>query len=192
MTDAVTKQLWNRIKRLLPRSHDPTVVLLKGHLLVEEQLFACIASHCRDATKLEDARLTFAQKLRLAQALCGIQSLAACRNSAIAHEKHANVPTKAVCAFQKHGYFDRLLAHSLEKLNALRNRMAHRVEVPDFDSRLDDYLKAWAEEEFVQRKTRRERTRDLRNTLIIQIAMLAGMSEAAEYLGPTVSHARRA
>jgi hypothetical protein len=70
--------------------------------------------------------------------------------------------------------------------------MAHRVEVPDFDSRLDDYLKAWAEEEFVQRKTRRERTRDLRNTLIIQIAMLAGMSEAAEYLGPTVSHARRA
>ena len=158
MTDAVTKQLWNRIKRLLPRSHDPTLVLLKGHLLVEEQLFACIAAHCRDATKLEDARLTFAQKLRLAQALCGGLSV----------------------------------AHSLEKLNALRNRMAHRVEVPDFDSRLDDYLKAWAEEEFVQRKTRRERTRDLRNTLIIQIAMLAGMSEAAEYLGPTVSHARRA
>ena len=158
MPDAVTKQLWNRIKRLLPRSHDPTLVLLKGHLLVEEQLFACIGAHCRDATKLEDARLTFAQKLRLAQALCGLQSV----------------------------------AHSLEKLNALRNRMAHRLEIPDLDSRLDDYLKAWAEDEFVQPKTSRERTRNLRNTLIIQIAILAGMSGAAEHLGPTVSHARRA
>jgi hypothetical protein len=137
----------DRIKRLLPRSHDPTLVLHKGHLLVEEQLFACIAAHCPDATKLEDARLTFAQKLRLAQALCGLQSV----------------------------------AHSLEKLNALRNRMAHRVEVPDFDSRLDDYLKAWAKDEFVQPKTRRERTRRLRNTLMIQIAWLAGVSEAAEY-----------
>src|ERR1035437_3619166 len=158
MPDAVTNQLWNRIKRLLPRSHDPTLVLLKGHLLVEEQLFACIGAHCRDATKLEDARLTFAQKLRLAQALCGLQSV----------------------------------APSLEKLNALRNRMAHRVEIPDFDSRLDDYLKAWAEDEFVQPKTSRERTRNLRNTLIMQIAILAGMSGAAEHLGPTVAHARRA
>ena len=39
-----------------------------------------------------------------------IRGLAACRNNAFAHEKAANVPTKAVCAFQKHGYFNRLLA----------------------------------------------------------------------------------
>jgi hypothetical protein len=39
--------------------------------------------------------------------------LAACRNSALSHEQHANLPIKAVCAFQKHGYFDRLLARKI-------------------------------------------------------------------------------
>ena len=157
MPKTVTNKLWDRIKRLLPRSHDPTLVLLKGHLLVEEQLFAYIVAHCQDATKLEDARLTFAQKLRLAQALSG----------------------------------DLSIAHSLEKLNALRNRMAHRVEVPDFDNRLDDYLKAWAEDEFVKAKTNRGRTRDLRNTLIVQIAMLAGMSRGVQAVRRKVSHPQR-
>ena len=41
------------------------------------------------------------------------KQLAACRNNAFAHEKAANVPTKAVCAFQKHGYFNRLLTPAI-------------------------------------------------------------------------------
>jgi hypothetical protein len=158
MPKPVKDELWNRVKRLLPPSHDPTLVLLKGHLLVEEQLFACIAAHCRDRTKLEDARLTFAQKLKLVQALFGRLSM----------------------------------AHSLERLNSLRNRMAHHVEIPDLDSRIDDYLKAWAEEDFVQPTTKRARTRVLRNSLIFQVAVLAGMSESTEYLMQKEPHAHRA
>jgi hypothetical protein len=160
MPNHVEDKLWNRVKRLLPRSHDPYLILLKGHLLIEEQLFAYISAHCRNTDKLEDARLTFAQKLRLAQAFSG-------------------------------GLTESHVGRSLEKLNAIRNKMAHRAEVPDLDSRLDDYLKAWAEEEFVQPKTARERSRYLRNTLIFQIAMIGGMADSVTYLQKSVSRVRK-
>ena len=159
MSDHTKHPLWIRIRRLLPRAHDPTLVLLKGHLLIEEQLFAYIATHCRQPKSLEKARLTFAQKLRLAQSLSG--------------------------AFTE-------LVHPLEKLNAIRNKMAHHVEISDLDTRLDDYLKAWAGDEFVPPKTMRERTRHLRNCLIVQIAIIAGMSEGTQAVRHQIEYAQRA
>jgi hypothetical protein len=44
-------------------------VLLKGHLLLEEALSRLIDLYVYDSTYLEDARLTFKQKLNLAKAL---------------------------------------------------------------------------------------------------------------------------
>jgi hypothetical protein len=160
MANQVENELWTRMKRLLPRSHDPSLILLKGHLLVEEQLFSYIEAHCRNASKLEDARLTFAQKLRVAQALSG-------------------------------GLTDSQMARSLETLNAIRNKMAHRAEVPDLENRIDDYIKAWAEDSFVRPKTSRERSRWLRNTLVFQIAMIAGMAESARVVQQSHAHARK-
>ena len=138
--------LWNRINRLLPRTQDPTLVLLKGHLLIEEQLFAIIAKHCRDASTLEEARLTFVQKLRVAQALSN--------------------------SLSGQGF---PLIQSLKKLNSIRNRMAHHAEIPDLDSRIDEYLRSWDPSGFVTPTTQRERTRYLRNTLIIHIGLLSGI-----------------
>lgn len=143
-SDLTTNRLFARISRLLPRGHDPTLVLLKGHLLIEEQLIAYIATYCRKPKLLEDVRLTFAQKLRLARSLSGDL-------------------TDQFCP--------------LDKLNAIRNRMAHHAEISDLNSRLDDYLKTWAGDGFVPPKTMQERTRLLRSSLISQIAMIAGMSE---------------
>jgi len=159
MSRTAKNPLWLRVRRLLPRGHDSTPVLLKGHLLIEEQLFAFIAAHCRHPKLLEEVRLTFAQKLRLAQSLSG-------------------------------GFTD--LVRPLEKLNAIRNRMAHHVEITDLDTRIDDYLRAWAEDEFVPPKTARDRTRHLRNSLIFQIAMIAGMSGAERAVRHSIEHERRA
>jgi len=60
--------LYERFRRLLPlRNLEFTV--LKGHLLVEEQLQVFLEASCRHPGFLEDARLSFSQKARLTQAL---------------------------------------------------------------------------------------------------------------------------
>jgi len=142
---------WNRIKRVLPRGNDPTLVILKGHLLIEEQLSRLIASHCCKPTRLEGARLSFAQQVKLADGLSGCLS-------------GSGFP----------------LLTSLEKLNAVRNRMAHHADVPDLNQRVDEYLRSWDAADFRPPSGQRERIRWLRNTLIIQIGLLSGFGRASE------------
>ncbi len=57
-----------RFKRLIPKSQDCTVILLKGHLLIEEQLRALVEALVEDPRALADARLTFQQWLCLGKA----------------------------------------------------------------------------------------------------------------------------
>ena len=59
----------DRFKRLIPRSQDCTVILLKGHLLIEEQLQALVEALVKDSRPLGDARLTFHQWLCMGKAL---------------------------------------------------------------------------------------------------------------------------
>ncbi|HEY9756051.1 MAG TPA: hypothetical protein V6C97_12870 [Oculatellaceae cyanobacterium] len=60
-----------RVRRLLPKSQDLTLVVLKGHLLVEEMLEKLIEENFREPNHFKDARFTFLQKCRLAQAILG-------------------------------------------------------------------------------------------------------------------------
>ena len=96
-----------RIKGQLPRSRDPILVVLKGHLLLEEALEQLISASCDVPSELEKARLTFAQKLSLVCALSPILSDS-----------------------------DRSF---VRKLNAMRNKMAHRLD--GFDA--EHELNAW-------------------------------------------------
>jgi hypothetical protein len=57
--------------RHLPRGRDFTLIIIKGHLLVEERLNDMIACVVDDEARLRDARLTFFQKLCLCQAIYG-------------------------------------------------------------------------------------------------------------------------
>jgi hypothetical protein len=68
---AGSSQRLKRIKQLLPKSRDPVLVVLKCHLLIEEQLERLIESRLRDDRALPDLRLRFEQKLKLASALFG-------------------------------------------------------------------------------------------------------------------------
>lgn len=57
-----------RFLKLLPHGRDRELVILKGHLLVEEQLRHLIAERVRNREVLPKARLSFAQCVWLARA----------------------------------------------------------------------------------------------------------------------------
>jgi len=64
-----TKNALERFKRHMPRGNDLTLIVLKGHLLLEEILTGIIEDNCRHPRALVEARLEFYQKLVLAKAL---------------------------------------------------------------------------------------------------------------------------
>jgi len=63
--------LLTRIRQHLPKGRDLTMIIIKGHLLVEERLHGLVANAVRDDSRLADARLTFFQSLCLCEAICG-------------------------------------------------------------------------------------------------------------------------
>lgn len=71
MASTVRNALYDRIRKHLPRSRDPVLVIIKGHLLIEERLHAIIESALRDPSRLQDARLTVHQALCVCEAMLG-------------------------------------------------------------------------------------------------------------------------
>jgi hypothetical protein len=59
----------DRYAKYLPETDDPTLVVLKGHLVIEELLHSLAAGHCANPNSLAKARLTFGQVTYVAQAL---------------------------------------------------------------------------------------------------------------------------
>jgi hypothetical protein len=64
-------QYFQKLKAHLPLVKDPTVIILRGHLLMEELLDEVIAASLRHPSAVRDARLTFFQKLCICQAIIG-------------------------------------------------------------------------------------------------------------------------
>ena len=60
----------DRFRREMGTVDEVAHVLLKGHLLLEEALSAVLDQYVFHREHLEEARLTFAQKMQLARALC--------------------------------------------------------------------------------------------------------------------------
>jgi hypothetical protein len=69
--DKRSEQYFRKLKAHLPLFRDPTAVILRGHLLIEELLDELITASLKDASALMDARLTFFQKLCIAQGIIG-------------------------------------------------------------------------------------------------------------------------
>ena len=63
-----------RYSEMLPKTDDVALVVLKGHLIVEEMLFAIAAAHCARPAELEKAKLSFAQLLHVTQSLLKMPS----------------------------------------------------------------------------------------------------------------------
>jgi len=69
MLDVTERQLeaFKRFLELLPHGKDRDLVILKAHLLVEEQLRQIISQRLKNPAALDDARMSFAQCAALAR-----------------------------------------------------------------------------------------------------------------------------
>jgi hypothetical protein len=103
----------DRFRRHFPRrSNDLTLIVLKGHLLMEEAVNRMLASFLLKPQAIEGAHLRFHQKLCLLRALAPVGA---------------------------EGTVFRLF-EAAEKLNILRNRLAHHVDHPQVEARAKDFL----------------------------------------------------
>jgi hypothetical protein len=66
-----TQKYFEELKAHLPMVKDPTVIILRGHLLIEDLLDRLISANLRNTHAIQNARLTFFQKLCLAQGIIG-------------------------------------------------------------------------------------------------------------------------
>src|SRR5260370_24965515 len=64
--------LYERFRRLLPPLVNLELVVLKGHLLIEEQLQTYLRNASRHPKSVDDARLNFMQTAHLVRALGGL------------------------------------------------------------------------------------------------------------------------
>jgi len=62
---------YNRYKKFMPRSKDVTLIILKGHLLIEENVSYFLDQCFMTPEIVRDARLTFYQKIKILQAIIG-------------------------------------------------------------------------------------------------------------------------
>jgi hypothetical protein len=84
------------ITRHLEVTDDPTLLILRTHLLIEERLRDILARVCRAPDELRAARLSFYQVLSICRAVV---------------DRHDETPW-----------------HFVERLNEVRNRLAHHLE----------------------------------------------------------------
>ncbi|HEY5972980.1 MAG TPA: hypothetical protein VIT22_13660 [Pseudoxanthomonas sp.] len=97
-----------RIAQHLPSGDDVTLITLKGHLLVEEQIEELLASHRKDPSAI-DGDIGFSIKLKFARALTGADELS-------------------------------LVWSACQRLNSLRNALAHKLDHPQAQKRFASLL----------------------------------------------------
>jgi hypothetical protein len=96
------------------RSNDLTLVVLKGHLLLEQSINRLLAVLLRFPEAIEGANLRFHQKVCLIRALSPTQ-----------------LPVMPGAAD---------VLDVVEKLNTLRNRLAHHLDHPEIEARAKEIL----------------------------------------------------
>lgn len=109
-----TRRLLDAFRRFLdlfPHGKDRELVILKGHLLIEEQIRLIVDQRAHNLDALKEAQLTCGQAICLAQAL---------------------LPPGELYAF----------VPPLKKLNAIRNKIAHRAEHAGLDDQIEDFIKS--------------------------------------------------
>lgn len=104
---------FERFQKHLPIGGDLTLMILKGHLLIEEQVITLIKNRIAKFGPLKDADLTTHQKICLAEALI---------------EEHS--PNG------EHAW----LWPAIKKLNKLRNDIAHNLEKLGIVDRVVDFV----------------------------------------------------
>jgi len=114
---AKSKTFIDKAAAILDGITDGTLMILKGHLLLEELLYAAVLSKCPNPVHLERAQLRSFQLLNLVRSL------------------YLTPPPEVRGSFKEETFWD-----ALEAFNSLRNRLAHKLEPKDLSSLLKRML----------------------------------------------------
>ena len=137
----------------LPVGGDPVLILLKGHLLIEELLRELINIHLADPQAIEEAELTFHHCLCLAK------------------------------AFGAEIRSDYWIWQAIKKLNKLRNQLAHNLEPKGFDDRLENFVSFVEENTTIELPTDLLESVDRVSLAITTVhASLLGITKAYSYI----------
>lgn len=135
-----------KASEILEATTDATLMVLKGHLLLEELLYAAVQSKCPNPAHVEKAQLRFLQLLHLVRAL------------------YLTPSPEQSGSFNEEAFWDALVA-----LNTLRNRLAHKLEPNDLSALLKRMLVTEVEEPVSLSDPK------LANAIGIVISMLLGL-----------------
>jgi hypothetical protein len=154
-THADSNDFDGRFRRHFPRrSNDFALVVLKGHLLLEERVDRLLAALLYRPEAIEGANLRFYQKLCLIRALTRVS-------------QHASTMR---------------MLNAAEKLNTMRNRLAHHLDHPQIEALVRDFLSLCEEPEDPEEPDDRETVpliRRLRRAIILVCNAIEGISETA-------------
>ena len=146
----------DRWTELLKQSDDLVAVVLRGHLVFEEILFRVVQSHCTVPEHLAGARLRFLQLLALTRAL----------------EKLPAIPPATWQA--------------LERLNSVRNALAHNLPTASLAERVSSFVEASLGSERTSGLTTppssKESVSNALHFLLGQLQVLDVFTEAVEHL----------
>lgn len=116
MEDKVLKNLEKLLKENLESLEDVELILLKGHLVVEQILTELLEQSLKEPKRLKTMNLMFAKKLEIYLSISG------------------------------NGIISEGLEEILKDLNALRNKLAHDLKHPQFNQMLTDWVQRTAKE----------------------------------------------
>lgn len=98
---------FRKFLKLLPRSEDKELVILKAHLLFEEQIRLIVSERVKNPKAISDAKLSF-------NGICAVAK-------SFFHKDH-----------------DPKLWESINKINSIRNHIAHNLEPKELEKKLED------------------------------------------------------
>ncbi len=148
--DLYKDKSFQRFSKHFPKTGDITLIVLKGHLLIEEEINDLLFQFMKNKKHIKKARMTSYQKI------CLVESLLLKGN------------TKGTCF------------EIVEKINTLRNDIAHKLEPKELEARIVKILYVM----FPNDKLELEKTDKMIKYLEICIASLIGQ---LSYMGEKLS-----
>lgn len=133
-----------------PTTDDLTLIVLKGHLLVEEEINDILDMKLKDSSAIYQARLGFHQRLAVLKALTG---------------------TGPDAPFQY---------SSIEKLNTLRNKIAHNLAPNDFERKIISFLKEIEDPEYEKEFEKQSLTERMKRCIAFICGELSGWKRGVE------------
>jgi hypothetical protein len=148
-------QLFENLERHLLHQSEPELLLLKGHLILEQCLNHLLESYLNDASSLEKLNLTFARKLDLLVAL-GHRSFSIGSGG----------------------------AEHIRELNRIRNRLAHTLDFAPHEKELKRWACAVLEYTPKSINRRSTYLNTVRRAFLVLSAFLTGVAETRLELRP--------